>query len=414
MSRKQARRLAIRAQRLDGCPAPTDGSTAVLQIIQQLGYVQIDTISVVERAHHHTLWTRFPTYTPEVLHTLQAEDRSVFEYWTHALSVVPMSDYAYYRHQMDRFRNDGGTWTRAWRAEHRELMGYVLKRIRAEGPLTSKDFAPPPGHKRGTWWNWKPAKIALEVLFRQGDLMIAERRSFQKVYDLAERVLPDGVDATAPSSGQRAAFQVRRALAAHGVIGERGIADMLCVADKRAVSGVLKRLTASGEVVRVQVENIDLPWYALAETTEAVDAPESAGSVYLLSPFDSLIIQRQRMQRLFDFAYTLECYLPAEKRTHGYFVLPILWQDRLIARVDPKADRETGTLQLKRLLFEPGFSEYDDVMESLAAAFSRFARFNGCHGVRLEHVVPARAGQALRTAMKRAMDLIQREEDDGS
>jgi len=179
LSLSDARRLALRGQLLDGgCALPT-GVEGVARTIERLGYVQIDTIAAVNRAHHHTLWVRCPDYDPEMLHALQSEDRRVFEYWAHAMAYLPMSDYRYYVPQMNRIREHGTPWMRDWKKKHGAVLDVVLGRIRAEGPLTSKDFEPPPGTKRGTWWDWKPAKRALELLFWQGDLMIAERRNFQ-------------------------------------------------------------------------------------------------------------------------------------------------------------------------------------------------------------------------------------------
>jgi len=412
LTQQEARRLAVRAQLLGGTSG-MDAKTAVLHAIERLGYVQIDTISVVERAHHHTLWTRVPSYTPATLHALQAVDRTVFEYWTHALSVVPMSDYAYYRERMERFRNGGTRWTKEWRAANGALLERVLERVRAEGALTSKDFAAPPGHPRGTWWDWKPAKVALEVLFRQGELMIAERRGFQKAYDLTERVLPSDVDTAVPTPEERATFHAQRALAAHGVLTEREIASTLRLANGQSISTALGRLMDERRVLSVAVEGSEDPQFALAETMEQVDEHVESDTVRFLSPFDNLIIQRSRVERLFDFSYSLECYLPPAKRVVGYFVHPILWKDRLVGRIDPKADRATGTLHVRRLLFEDAFSEYDDVMRPLAEALVRYARFNGCREIVVEAVAPARPCRGLRAEVKRAIHSMEQEKDSG-
>ena len=398
VSLPDARRLALRCQLLDGETPLPSGKEGVAQAIERLGYVQIDTIAVVNRAHHHTLWTRRPDYDPEMLHDLQVVDRRVFEYWAHAIAYLPISDYRYFVPQMNRIREQGTPWMRDWREQHGELMDAVLERIRAEGPLTSKAFEPPPGTKRGTWWDWKPAKRALELLFWQGDLMIAERCNFQKVYDLTERVLPASVDATPPSDEECGRFQVRRALQGLGIARDREILEFVKVADKPIVRKALVDLTEAGEVVSIEVEGTKrAPCYALAEQLEAPLGAPIESRVHVLSPFDGLIIGRVRTEWLFDFDYTLECYLPEAKRKFGYFVLPILFEDRLVGRLDPKADRVAGTLIVRKLWLEPRFEATDEFLSYLGTSLARFAGFNGCASVKVQRVAPAK----LRGAVSR-------------
>jgi len=395
----EARRLAVRSQLLDGEGAELPrGRDGVAAVVEQLGYVQIDTISVVERAHHHVLWARCPDYRPEMLDGLQAIERRVFEYWAHAMAYLPMADYRYYVPQMNRIRAGGTTWMGEWRAKHGDVIDAVLARIRAEGALTSEDFEAPPGAKRGTWWDWKPAKRALELLLWQGDLMVTARRRFQKVYDLTERVLPAGVDASPASDAACGRFQVRRALAALGVALEGEIAAFAKVAERSTVKRSLEELTEAGEVATIDVEGGGrTAHYALAARLDAVPRGASEARVVLLSPFDGLIIQRARAAWLFGFDYALECYRPEAKRMYGYFVLPILFGERLVGRLDPKADREAGRLVIKTLWLEPGFDAGDAFLRELAAALARFAAFNGCASVDVERISPA----ALRRALAR-------------
>jgi uncharacterized protein YcaQ len=398
VSLADARSLAVHCQLLDGASQLPRGKEGVAQAIEHLGYVQIDTIAVVHRAHHHTLWARRPEYRPEMLHDLQAADRRVFEYWAHAIAYLPISDYRYFVPQMNRIRNQGTTWMREWRADHGDVMDLVLERIRAEGALTSKDFEPPPGTKRGTWWDWKPAKRALELLFWQGDLMIAERRNFQKVYDLTERVLPASVDATTPTDEECGRFQVRRALQGLGIAREREILEFLKVADTPVVRKALADLTDAGEVEAVDIEGANrTPCYALADRLEQPIGEPVEPRAHILSPFDGLIIQRARTEWLFGFQYTLECYLPQAKRKYGYFVLPILFGDRLVGRLDPKADRTAGALIVRKLWLEPSFAAIDEFPLHLGTSLARFAGFNGCASVEVERVSPAR----LRAAVSR-------------
>ena len=386
ISVREARRWALRGQLLDGHTALPSGKEGVAAAIERLGYVQIDTISVVNRAHHHTLWTRCPDYNPASLQTLLATDRRVFEYWAHAMAYLPISDYRYY---IPRMKAGGRTGGNAWLADHQDVADAVLARIRAEGPLSSKDFELPPGTRRGTWWDWKPAKRALEVLLWRGDLMVAERRGFQKVYDLTERVLPSEVDATAPSPRACARFQVNRALGALGIAREKAIVEFLKVAEKPTVRQAIRDMVEEGEIVSVGIEGFDDSLaYALPQTVELAIADELEPQVHVLSPFDSLVIQRPRMAWLFDFEYTIECYVPAAKRKYGYFVLPLLLGDRFVGRLDAKADRKAEKLIVRKLWIEADAPADSEFLTQIAWTLARFARFNQCTSLRIEKASP--------------------------
>ena len=406
LSIDQARRIAVQSQLLDS-PVLREGKEGVAQVIKHLGYVQIDTIAVIERAHHHTLWARCPDYAPSMLHTLQAEDQEVFEYWAHAMAFLPLSDYRFYIPRMERHRTSQRTWFSEWKKEHEHVLDEVLNRIRAEGALSSKDFEPPPGTVRGTWWDWKPAKRALEILFWQGHLMISERKGFQKVYDLTERVLPSSTDTTRPTDEELGRFHVCRALAGLGVAQVSEIQAAFHIADRSLITRTLADMQQSNEVIHLSVEGLEDSTYALAETLER-EEPLVSNTAHILSPFDNLTIQRDRMERLFGFKYRIECYVPEAKRTYGYFVLPILWRNEIVGRLDSKADRKTKTLIAKKLWFEPGFEAFDKAMPSLAEALARFARFNGCKTIELSAIVPAGHKRLLKNLVKRALtDLLQ-------
>ncbi len=245
ISRKAARRLALRGQLLAGKPNAGKSATATLANVEHLGYVQIDSIAVVQRAHHHVLWTRQPAYDPTMLDVLLSRDRSVFEYWTHAASYVPMRDYRFYRRRMDRIRDSEGA--KQWRSANRKVVEHVLDRIRAEGALPSSAFADE-RKKRGTWWDWKPAKRALELLLDAGELMVAERRNFQRVYDLSERVMPAGVSTDAPSDTEQTRFLIRRGLNLYGVLGEREL--WFRRGDRNQIGEVLNQMLEADDVVR--------------------------------------------------------------------------------------------------------------------------------------------------------------------
>ena len=396
----RARRLALHAQGLDGNWRPPSGADGAAATVERLGYVQIDTIAVIERAHEHTFWVRQPSYRPEMLHQLLAVDRRVFEYWTHAASYVPMDHYRYYLGGMLARREQGRT--HAWMAANSELVDHVRARIDAEGPLAAANFEG--GDRRGTWWDWKPAKQALESLFNSGELMISERRNFHRIYDLAERVLPADVDTTLPGPDDHARWAVRWTL-----VG-RGLADLskrrYAISRTDRMAAVAEQMVETGEIVPVRIRGAGDrgTWYALADALESTGRrSRRQPPVHILSPFDNLVIQRGWLSRLFDFDYTLECYLPARKRRHGYFCLPILWGDRFVGRLDPKAERRSGVFAVRRLAFESGVGDWDALLPPLARKLVDLARFNGCDRVRLHGVRPAEARVLLRRALDEAL-----------
>lgn len=407
ISASTARKLAIRCQGLDGRWKLPEGKAGVAQVIERLGYVQIDTIAVVQRAHHHTLWSRRPDYTPQMLHELQAQDRRVFEYWARAASYLPMSDYRYYLPRMRALAEDPKV--RQWIEQNAQLVEHVVVRIREEGPLGSADFSAPPGYKHGGWWHRKPAKQALERLFWTGELMVAERRDFQKIYDLTERVLPAGTDATEPDRGELARFLVRRAFAGFGIAStdeiwwEIGNEIGREISNRRkAISEWIEELVHSGEVTPIEIEGLDgETYYALTKTIEeATKQLQSGMRLHILSPFDNLVGCRRRLKTLFDFEYKLECHHPATKRRYGYFCLPILWGDEFVGRLDPKADRRQKTFIVRKLMFEPDFKDYDGLLPALAEKLRAFAAFNECERVVIEQTVP----EKVKTPLMQELD----------
>ncbi len=399
ISQKLARRMILHAQLLDGRTKIRAGRGGVAKVVEHLGYVQIDTISVIERAHHHVLWTRMPGYQPGQLHQALAQERTIFEYWGHAASYLPLKDYRFYLPMMKSFYDPKNAWFRGWGERYGSYLEPVLKRIREEGPLMARDFEHRAGRK-GPWWDWKPAKAALETLFWRGELMIRERRGFERVYDLSERVLPAGTDTRVPDDGELGRFIVQRALGALGVAGEREIRDYIRIGDRRIVAAALQEMLAAGEIVRLGVEGRHGEAYALpAQLAEAGRLRARQPGVRLLSPFDNLAINRLRLKERFGFDYAFECYVPKHKRNHGYFVLPVLFGEEIVGRLDPKADRPNRTLIIRSLSIEPAFIGLDSLVPELGRALGEFARFNGCTKVVLERIQPEPAAAEWKGAM---------------
>ncbi len=406
ISLRQARRIALHGQLLDGRSKTPAGKEGVAQTIEKLGYVQIDTIAAIRRAHHHTIWMRCPDYAPEMLHELQARDRRVFEYWGHAHSYLPMCDYRYYLPRMRAFEDPQGKWEKERFEKCGRYMKPVLERVRKEGPLSSRDFGPPKPDNRTSGWGglrWNPTKAALGLLFLRGDLMVTERRGFERVFDLTERVLPNNTDTRFPDNDELGRFLVRRGLAAYGVAKASEIVDHICAADRIIIDKGLQDLEDAGEVVRLSVDNgAAVDCFALVHTLESVRRlRKNTPRLRLLSPFDNLIIQRDRIRWLFDFDYSLECYLPAPKRVHGYFVLPILWGEELVGRLDPKADHRRRELIIHSLSLEKRFDGGDVFVSALARSLADLAAFNDCENVTVEKTTPAGLKKELTGCLRK-------------
>ncbi len=365
------RRIALERQGLLGVNPFGRGKQAVRRAIEHLGYVQIDTISVVARAHHHVLWSRVANYHDAFIDRLVRE-RQIFEYWFHAASWLPMRDY---RFALPRMRQLNGE--RNWfGACDRKRMDEILRRIDAEGPMRARDFADP-AHRGNGWWEWKPAKRALEQLFMQGELMATRRDGFQKVYDLPQRVLPDWVDTRTPSLAEYAAYLVDTTLRAHGFATLQSMTYLRKgQALRTAVKELLDARIDAGELCCIEFG--PNRFYIDPERLES-RAPRSAGRVRLLSPFDNALIQRQRGREVFGFDYQIECYLPEPQRQFGYFCLPILYRDRFVGRADCKAHRERGLLEIRSLHLERRVD--DGFGEALCQELQAFAAFNCCRDI---------------------------------
>lgn len=352
------------------------GIAGVLKVLERLGYVQIDTISVVERAHDHTVWTRASGFEHRHFNTL-IKRGDAFEYWFHAASYLPMRDFRFSLPRKNAIRAREG-----YRGHDPKLVSHVLDRIRAEGPLFARDFESPPRNSRG-WWDWKPAKRALETLYMQGDLMVAARHGFAKLYDLTENVLPADVPLTQPTTFELAEHLIERALQAHGFATPQLITHLRSGTPLRsAIAGILDARVHAGQLVRFDVG--PRTCFADPATLDRIGRP--APAVRILSPFDNSVIHRERGQSVFDFDYTLECYLPQPKRRWGYFSLPILYRDSFVGRMDCKAHRDTDRFEIKALFIE---SDLDD---AFAAAFrsgvAEYAAFAGCPDVHVTYARP--------------------------
>lgn len=332
---------------------------AVAALVRSLGYVQIDSINVLDRAHHLILSTRLREYAPRHLaHNLERA-RTLFEHWTHDASAIPIEWYAHWGHRFSRHEMTASRrawWNERFGGKPDAILERTLARVRDEGPLRARDFEPPDTHRASGWWSWHPEKAALEHLWRVGALAIARRDGFEKVYDLAERVHPERAAADRSDPASHLDWACREAMARLGVATPKEISAFfhaISIADARTWAEAAVR---RGELVdvRVQPERGGAPIRAVAIPEWRRFAREiDEASVLALCPFDPVVRDRARLERLFGFTYRFEAFVPAAKREYGYYVLPILRGDRFVGRVDPKFDRERGVLAIRGPWWEP-------------------------------------------------------------
>ncbi len=371
----QARSLAINSQKLYGNIKADKMS--ILELIKALGYVQIDTINIINRAHHHTLFTRTNGYSPAYLDELLSRDKSVFEFFGHALSYLPMEDYRFYSRRIREFPTKA--WEKQWLKEAEPYIDKVLQRIKDDGPLGIKDFSKVRGDKQ-TIWTYSPIKVALETLVWRGDLMIDRRDNFQRIYNLTERIIPEDINASNPDDLEMGIFFVRKTLSAHGILTAKEMEKFVNINAKKIIKAGIAHLINSGEVIKVRLEGDTTEYFMLEYKMENIDKPIE-NEIRILSPFDNLIIIRERIEKLFNFSYRLECYVPEKKRIFGYFVLPVIWRDKFALRIDVKAERKKKELVIKRLhkeLPEADSKEFKNIFEY---ELQRFMKFQNCEKI---------------------------------
>ena len=373
---QSARHLSLYAQGLLNPPSQNTYKADVRAAITRLGALQIDTINIVARAPYFSLWSRLGDYDPDWLNQLLAE-QSVFEFWAHAASFIPIEDYGLHRRiQIEQWRLP---WYQHWYDDHKAEFDAVLAHIKENGAVKSSDFKRSDGKQGGTWWDWKIEKRALEYWFTAGELMISKRINFQRVYDLRERVLPDWKDSDAPDLDSVYRSLVLKSISAMGLAIPAWISDYFRL-PKKDTQTALKHLIDNHRLIELKVEGWSESAWALPEVWEGFQAelhqnPEPRHTT-ILSPFDSLIWDRARTRKLFNFDFTIECYLPAAKRKYGYFLLPILHNGQLIGRMDAKAHRADKKFEVKSLYLEEGIFPDAKLADNLVSAFSTCAAWH--------------------------------------
>lgn len=365
------RRISLLSQGISQCPLFGEGLAGTKNAIDHLGYVQIDTLAVVERAHHHILWNRVPGYDPVHLNQL-VNEKHIFESWFHAASYLPMRDYRFVLPNMMSIRRGEN---RYYNNVDQVLMKEVLARVSAEGAIGMRGL----DKKRkdgSSWWNSGPYKRAVERLYMQGDLMISSRKGMEKIYDLTERCLPSDIDLTMPSISEYAEYLFDTTLRAHGVFTWKQLIHLKTgKAIRDAMQKVLNTRLEDGVIKRLEIANMP-SLYIDAKAQEKL--PAFNDKVKILSPFDNVLIHRERLSSLFNFDYRIECYVPAAKREFGYFCLPILYQDKFVGRADCKAHRAEETFEVLSLHIEDDSIDLETFFSAFKKELQLFADFNKC------------------------------------
>ena len=372
--------------------------------VERLGCVQIDTLQMVQRSQYLVLWSRLGNYNAADLDRLayDPQHKALFEGWQHAACLIPLSEYRFQIPLMRRLLDDPAVATRTFLAKPggKEMVNTVRERIRATGPLRGADFEYS-GPRRGSWWDWKPAKEALEYLYATGELMISERRNFQRVYDLTERVLPEGVDQIEPTVEERDRHWVELGVRALGACtpAQAGAYSFRTLTVSRAIVNELLR---EGTVQTIQARLADGETHELIAHREHLPVLEqsaqggfSTSRTTFLSPFDNLFWAPRRDRQLWGFRQSLEAYLPAHKRQWGYFCLPILHKDQLVGRFDPKLERKEGRLRLKALYLEADVQPEEQLVEEVAKAMGDFMAFHKAKELVIEKSQPQEFGRKL-------------------
>lgn len=386
ISNSKARRLFLHKHGLLAPPKGSGKGDDLCDVFDQLGFVQVDSINTVARAHHMILAARRPAYKEKNLKLHLERDRLVFEHWTHDASIIPTK---FFSHWQLRFARDRERLIKRWRNWHQnefeQKLDDVLKRVSDHGPVTSASVGEDENRSSGGWWEWHPSKTALEFLWRTGELSVCRRTGFQKVYDLTERVIPDTHRTTSHDTQETIDWAARSALSRLGFATSGEIAAFWDLISPQEAKTWCQDMLADGTLLDAEIECARGDYrrvFLFPETlAELDDLPEPPSRVRILSPFDPALRDRKRAERLFDFSYRIEIFVPEPKRQYGYYVFPVMEGDRLIGRIDMKAQRDNERLQVRAYWPEPGVRASKGRLSKLEAELQRMARFSGCSNV---------------------------------
>lgn len=389
LNNSAARRLFLHRHALLEAPAGPARGEDLLELITRLGFVQVDSINTVERAHHMILFSRRPAYRPKHLKPLLERDRTLFEHWTHDASVIPC---AFYPHWQLKFERDFDRLKSRWKNWRRhgfeEKFDTILKQIEKNGPVSSGDVGEDEQRGKGGWWDWHPSKTALEFLWRSGQLSVCHRAGFTKVYDLTERIIPETHRNGRPHEAATVDFACSAALDRLGFATSGELAAFFDLITPQEAKDWCQRHLAAGDLEEIEIVLADCTRrrvFARPDiSSAAADLPDPGARLRVLSPFDPALRDRKRTERLFGFHYRIEVFVPEAKRQYGYYVFPLLEGDRLVGRIDMKARRAEDRLLVRALWPERGIRFGKGRLKRLEAELDRVARFAGCARVDFE------------------------------
>jgi uncharacterized protein YcaQ len=398
ISHTQARQIAITAQYLAD-PRPNNDADGIMEVINRLGCLQLDPINVVARSHLLVLWSRLGNYDPLLLDTLLWQERRLFEYWAHAASIVLTEDYPIHQMEMLHYARDSSNWSqkrRDWMEQNDSLRVSILHALHENGPLRSRDFEDTSvaAWQSTGWTQGRNVSRMLDFLWIQGQILVARRVAGEKWWDLAERCLPTWISYDPLPEHEVVSRAAKKSLRALGVATERNIVEHFTQGRYPGLSGVLAELEAVGQIIQVRIHTREgeLPgkWFTRADLLPILEQPEIIREprTTLLSPFDNLICNRKRTQLLFNFSYQSEIYTPKDKRRFGYYVMPILYGDRLVGRIDPALNRAQRTLVINAVHIEPDVPITSEMGQAVIHAIQELAHFLNATTINYSHQMP--------------------------
>lgn len=379
-----ARHIFLDRHLLNRAPHGACDRADLAGLITGLGFVQLDSINTVARAHDMILFARRQAYRGGHLKRAHEQHRDVFEHWTHDAAVIPMQFYPHWRLKRDRDRLRLAKQWKEWgRDGFAQKFDTVLDHIRRHGPASTSDLGKDEARSSGGWWEWNPSKTALEFLWRRGDLAITARDGFRKIYDLSENVIPETLRNTHLDDGEIIDWALNAALDRLGFATPKELADFFDMVTLAEAKSWTQAETARGDLIEIDIIGADGQPRASFVRPDTVSEPANLADppnrIRILSPFDPMLRDRARAERLFGFSYRIEVFVPAAKRQYGYYVFPILERDRMIGRIDMK--RRDGVLHVAALWLEPGIRPGSGRLARLRAELARMARFSGCDDI---------------------------------
>lgn len=389
----------------------TDSSSkSILDIVKRIHNLQIDTISVVARAQDLTLFNRKSDYQEGQVWKL-LEEKKLFEFWSHGICLMPFEEYPFYAWKMEYKKENPSTWWKKWYPENKDVIKEVYNYVKKNGPTRSADFKRSETKKSEGWWDWKKEKLALELLYDQGKLLIAYRKNFQKYYDLSERVLPSGINTDPLAKEELADYLIQTIFSSLGLASYEELRHYIGMAvfrslwknNRKSVMNYLQNEVEEDKLIEINIKNQETKHFILKEHESKLNNLDinldKNLPVKFLTPFDNTIRDRDLPLRLWDFDYKIECYTPAPQRVYGYFTLPMLDGHSLIGRIDLKAHRKEGILEIKSLHFEKWYKPTEKSYERLTSGLSKLADFHNCTEIRFNETIPTKIQKSISTLL---------------